>query len=184
MHSLKKINSALVFLNWRHNYFGILKDVVMLEKIMLCFYELKSLLYQNSEKSSCKEFWSYFSEKMSKPQNPRKRQTVIHLRAVIHRSPACWVESSLFWFMVETVRDINVTSISSIDGSLLLLVCPLCSGTSGLWGRSDGTPIMIFLTLWRFSRISWTDRACSTDRRRWIWNAFSSVIYWFNNERV
>ena len=44
MHSLKTVNSALVFLNRRHNYVGILKDVVVLENMMLCFYELKSLL--------------------------------------------------------------------------------------------------------------------------------------------
>ena len=41
MHSLKKINSALVFLNYRQNDVGILKNVVILEMMMLLFYELK-----------------------------------------------------------------------------------------------------------------------------------------------
>jgi hypothetical protein len=56
MHSIKTVNSALFFLNRRHNYVGILKDVVMLEKMMLCFYELKSLFLRILRNVQVKRF--------------------------------------------------------------------------------------------------------------------------------
>ena len=56
MHSIKTVNSALFFLNRRHNCVGILKDVVMLEKMMLCFYELKSLFLRILRNVQVKRF--------------------------------------------------------------------------------------------------------------------------------